>query len=247
MTDDNHWAARGACRTVDPDTMYADDPMQVAAAKALCRACPVRQQCLDAALALPRPSDQWGVWGGYDHEERRRILNGATPQPCTVCANPFVPSLDHQHRCTPCNQPKYRHAPLPDQHRTQVTTWVTVDHLSDPQIAEKLGTNTKRVEAARKRWGLPAGVTLRPKPANTPKPAPPPQPGPIRPNAVDAVTAGRAPFRTLNQAERVELWRRHTAAGGSVRRFGIRYGVSWRVVRKLRDTAQHQHETAVAA
>lgn len=38
--------------------------------KAICRACPVRAECLDWALATREP---FGIWGGLNEEERRRI------------------------------------------------------------------------------------------------------------------------------------------------------------------------------
>ncbi|HIT74109.1 MAG TPA: WhiB family transcriptional regulator [Candidatus Avipropionibacterium avicola] len=49
------------CRTVDPEAFFAESPGDVEWAKALCRECPVRQQCLDGALERREP---WGVWGG---------------------------------------------------------------------------------------------------------------------------------------------------------------------------------------
>jgi WhiB family redox-sensing transcriptional regulator len=49
-----------ACST-DPDLFFAESPVDVARAKALCRDCPVRAACLAAALQRGEP---WGVWGG---------------------------------------------------------------------------------------------------------------------------------------------------------------------------------------
>jgi len=40
-------------------------------AKAICARCPVRQPCLAYALAT---GQAYGIWGGYDEEERR-VLN----------------------------------------------------------------------------------------------------------------------------------------------------------------------------
>ena len=40
-------------------------------ARALCRACPVRRECLDYALAVQEPH---GIWGGMNELERRRFL-----------------------------------------------------------------------------------------------------------------------------------------------------------------------------
>lgn len=56
-------AAVGAipCRDRDPELWFADDQAGVDAAARLCRACPLRAACLDAALARREPC---GVWGG---------------------------------------------------------------------------------------------------------------------------------------------------------------------------------------
>lgn len=54
------------CRVEDADLWFADTPRELDRAKELCAVCPVRQLCLDAALARREP---WGVWGGsiFDH------------------------------------------------------------------------------------------------------------------------------------------------------------------------------------
>ena len=50
------------CRTHDdPDLWFAEAPAELERAKALCLGCPVREQCLAAALSRGEP---WGVWGG---------------------------------------------------------------------------------------------------------------------------------------------------------------------------------------
>jgi WhiB family redox-sensing transcriptional regulator len=49
------------CHLVDPEVFFAEAPADVEAAKALCRDCPVREECLAGALDRREP---WGVWGG---------------------------------------------------------------------------------------------------------------------------------------------------------------------------------------
>lgn len=44
-----------------------DREIREAAAKAICRYCPVRAECLDEAL---REAPQFGVWGGMSPDER---------------------------------------------------------------------------------------------------------------------------------------------------------------------------------
>jgi WhiB family redox-sensing transcriptional regulator len=43
------------------DLFFAERPDDLERAKQLCSACPVRAQCLAAALERAEP---WGVWGG---------------------------------------------------------------------------------------------------------------------------------------------------------------------------------------
>ena len=49
------------CRNFDTDLWFAEAPAELELAKALCGDCPVRVECLAAALDRQEP---WGVWGG---------------------------------------------------------------------------------------------------------------------------------------------------------------------------------------
>lgn len=49
------------CHVNDADLWFAEDPADLEKAKGLCGACPLRRQCLSAALQRAEP---WGVWGG---------------------------------------------------------------------------------------------------------------------------------------------------------------------------------------
>ena len=49
------------CHAGDPDLWFAETPADLERAKALCSGCPVRRQCLAAAVDRAEP---WGVWGG---------------------------------------------------------------------------------------------------------------------------------------------------------------------------------------
>lgn len=69
------WRSRAACRNLDPDLFFpvgetGDALEQVEAAKAVCRVCPVQQECLEYALAA---NEQAGIWGGTTEAERRSI------------------------------------------------------------------------------------------------------------------------------------------------------------------------------
>jgi WhiB family redox-sensing transcriptional regulator len=65
------WRQRGACRGVDPDIFYPPSDEEAGPAKAICAQCPVREACLEYALAN-RERD--GVWGGATERERRRMV-----------------------------------------------------------------------------------------------------------------------------------------------------------------------------
>ena len=65
------WRDRAACRGVDPDVYYRVSEEDAGVAKAICAECPVRETCLEYALAN-RERD--GVWGGATERERRRMI-----------------------------------------------------------------------------------------------------------------------------------------------------------------------------
>ena len=49
------------CQVSDADLWFADNPRDLERAKAMCADCPLKTQCLQAALDRAEP---WGVWGG---------------------------------------------------------------------------------------------------------------------------------------------------------------------------------------
>ena len=65
------WRQHAACRGLEPEVFYPVSDEQTEEAKAICRECPVREPCLDYALAN-RERD--GVWGGATERERRRMI-----------------------------------------------------------------------------------------------------------------------------------------------------------------------------
>ncbi len=67
------WRKRAACRGIDVEIFFpeSDDDAEAEGAKAVCEVCPVRQACLEHALAH---REREGVWGGATERERRRIL-----------------------------------------------------------------------------------------------------------------------------------------------------------------------------
>lgn len=49
------------CRVENPELWFAETPADLELAKSHCGRCPVRDACLQGALARREP---WGVWGG---------------------------------------------------------------------------------------------------------------------------------------------------------------------------------------
>jgi WhiB family redox-sensing transcriptional regulator len=72
------WQFRAACRGADSTLFFApnyfekrhEKELREAQAKAYCRRCPVREECLEYALSN---GEKFGIWGGMSERERRRI------------------------------------------------------------------------------------------------------------------------------------------------------------------------------
>ena len=67
------WRKQAACRGLDAEIFYpvTEDEADAAEAKAVCAVCPVRQACLEHAMAH---REREGVWGGTTERERRRLV-----------------------------------------------------------------------------------------------------------------------------------------------------------------------------
>lgn len=73
------WQLDSACRYADANIFYTPDYVRgkqkmllERRAKSICRSCPVRQECLEHALATQEP---YGVWGGLNEAERWELIN----------------------------------------------------------------------------------------------------------------------------------------------------------------------------
>jgi WhiB family transcriptional regulator, redox-sensing transcriptional regulator len=67
------WRADALCAQTDPEAFFPDKGESPAAAKAVCRACPVTAECLAWAL---EHDERFGVWGGLSERERRLLRRG---------------------------------------------------------------------------------------------------------------------------------------------------------------------------
>jgi len=71
------WQARAACRGTSLGVFFPEKKGDYAPAKAMCAECPVRQECLAAALADPGIA---GCWGGTSRRERARVARSQESQ-----------------------------------------------------------------------------------------------------------------------------------------------------------------------
>jgi WhiB family redox-sensing transcriptional regulator len=63
------WRDRAACKG-ETEAFFSRSYRSLARARALCGECPVREECLDMALADPGLE---GLWGGTIEAERRKL------------------------------------------------------------------------------------------------------------------------------------------------------------------------------
>jgi WhiB family redox-sensing transcriptional regulator len=68
------WQDRALCAQTDPEAFFPEKGGSTREAKKVCRACEVRAECLEYALAH---DERFGIWGGLSERERRRLKRGA--------------------------------------------------------------------------------------------------------------------------------------------------------------------------
>ncbi len=74
------WQRQALCRDADPELFTSGGinpgplPTRIErAAIAWCERCPVRQECLEYAMATESRGSRYGVWGGTTPVQRERI------------------------------------------------------------------------------------------------------------------------------------------------------------------------------
>lgn len=65
------WMDSALCSQTDPESFFPDKGGSVREAKAICRACDVRAECLEYALDN---EERFGIWGGMSERDRRKLL-----------------------------------------------------------------------------------------------------------------------------------------------------------------------------
>ena len=94
------WMEQGVCRKYDPDLWHPkfDAPSSTAAAKAICKLCPVQSECLDWALKY----DENGVWGGTSEADRRTLQRRKSHTACIVCDGEDILITEGTEVCLGC-------------------------------------------------------------------------------------------------------------------------------------------------
>lgn len=70
MPRNMQWQSDARCSQADAHAFYPEQGASAVEAKMICRACTVRDQCLDYAMAH---NERHGVWGGMTDPERQRL------------------------------------------------------------------------------------------------------------------------------------------------------------------------------
>jgi hypothetical protein len=66
------WPQRAICAGEDPSIFFPAHGDPGIAARNVCASCPVQMDCLEYAIA----ADEWGIWGGWDRDQRRALRDG---------------------------------------------------------------------------------------------------------------------------------------------------------------------------
>jgi WhiB family redox-sensing transcriptional regulator len=104
----NHsWTERAACAGEDLNMFFPDTPNnRASAAKAVCKTCPVINDCLRFALE----NYEQGVWGGTTDNQRRHLRRGLgieRPKVRPECGTTAAYAAHHragEEACPPCRK-----------------------------------------------------------------------------------------------------------------------------------------------
>jgi WhiB family redox-sensing transcriptional regulator len=97
---------QAACKKMHPDVFFPKTEEGVEVATTVCFRCPVRERCLENAVAN---HIQFGVFGGYTAKQRRRRF--AKPENVPVRVTPKNPAAKVCPSCEATGSAATRHAP----------------------------------------------------------------------------------------------------------------------------------------
>ncbi len=70
VVGDLSWQEGANCTGANADLFFPERGASTRAAKAICRECAVRAECLEFAITT---GEKFGIWGGMSERERRRV------------------------------------------------------------------------------------------------------------------------------------------------------------------------------
>lgn len=70
VRDDQPWAEAALCAQTDPESFFPEKGGSTREAKAVCKKCTVRAECLDYAIDH---DERFGIWGGMSERDRRKL------------------------------------------------------------------------------------------------------------------------------------------------------------------------------
>lgn len=76
LIDREPWMDSAVCAQTDPEVFFPEQGGTAAAARRICSACPVVEDCLQYAVE----HNEQGIWGGTSAKTRQRMRG--TEQPC---------------------------------------------------------------------------------------------------------------------------------------------------------------------
>jgi len=81
------WTNDAACKGLDPNLFYTepDEPDAEVEPKRICNGCPVKQECLNHALAT---NEKFGIWGGLNEVERKKLRRTMKKKPVSIKPDP---------------------------------------------------------------------------------------------------------------------------------------------------------------
>lgn len=97
------WLDHAACTDSQIDPEIFDPPSQEfyppTYVREICERCPVKRQCLDAALS----GNEFGIWGGLTRRQRDALKRYRVRVKCPGCGNMNLPRItDKVQACSGC-------------------------------------------------------------------------------------------------------------------------------------------------
>ena len=74
ILEERPWSAFATCQETKDVSFFPQNKAQERAAVAICGICPVREECLDHALAT---NERLGMWGGVSEKQRRALARAS--------------------------------------------------------------------------------------------------------------------------------------------------------------------------